>query len=138
MASTRFGDNGVTIERLDVSAYTIPTDFPESDGTYTWDKTTIVIVEVTAGGKRGLGYTYADVATATLIKEMLAQIVVGRDAMQVPGIWLAMVESIRNLGRPGIASMAIAAVDTALWDLKARLLDVALITLLGAVHEAVP
>ncbi|MBV9690141.1 MAG: hypothetical protein JO202_10590 [Ktedonobacteraceae bacterium] len=138
MAGTRFGDKGVTIERIDVSAYTIPTDFPESDGTYAWDKTTIVIVEATAGGKRGLGYTYADVATATLIKEILAQVVVGRDAMQVPRTWLAMVESIRNLGRPGIASMAIAAVDTALWDLKARLLDVALVTLLGAVHEAVP
>ena len=60
MASTRFGDNGVAIERLDVSAYTVPTDAPEADGTYTWDKTTMVLVEASAGGKRGLGYTYAD------------------------------------------------------------------------------
>jgi L-alanine-DL-glutamate epimerase-like enolase superfamily enzyme len=138
MASTRFGDNGVPIERLDVSAYTVPTDFPESDGTYTWDKTTIVIVEAYAGGKRGLGYTYADVATAKLIQEMLVNVVHGRDAMNVPGCWQAMVESIRNLGRPGIASMAIAAVDAALWDLKARLFDVALVTLLGAVRESAP
>jgi L-alanine-DL-glutamate epimerase-like enolase superfamily enzyme len=138
MAGTRFGDNGVTIERLDVSVYTVPTDFPESDGTYTWDKTTIVIVEATAGGKRGLGYTYADVATATLIKEMLVDVVKGRDAMHVPGCWLAMVKAIRNLGRPGIASMAIAAVDAALWDVKARLLDVALVTLLGAARESAP
>jgi L-alanine-DL-glutamate epimerase-like enolase superfamily enzyme len=138
MTGTRFGDNGVAIERLDVSAYTVPTDSPESDGTYSWDKTTIVIVEATAGGKRGLGYTYADVATARLIQEMLVHIVQGHDAMNVPACWLAMVESIRNLGRPGIASMAIAAVDAALWDLKARLLDVALVTLLGAVREAAP
>lgn len=138
MAGTRFGDNGVAIERLDISAYTVPSDFPESDGTYTWEKTTIVIVEATAGGKRGLGYTYADVATATLIKEMLVDVVKGRDAMHVPGCWLAMVESIRNLGRPGIASMAIAAVDAALWDVKARLLDVALVTLLGAARESAP
>lgn len=138
MTSTRFGDNGVAIERLDVSVYTVPTDFPESDGTYSWDKTTIVIVEAAAGGKRGLGYTYADVATARLIQEMLASIVIGRDAMAVPGIWLAMVEAIRNLGRPGIASMAIAAVDSALWDLKARLLDLPLVTLLGAARESAP
>ncbi len=138
MASTRFGESGVAIERLDVSAYTVPTDFPESDGTYAWDKTTIVIVEASAGGKSGIGYTYADVATAKLIQTMLIDIVKGRDAMNVPGCWLAMVESIRNLGRPGIASMAISAVDTALWDLKARLLDVALVTLLGAVREAAP
>lgn len=138
MASTRFGDDGVAIERLDVSAYTVPTDSPESDGTYSWDKTTIVIVEATAGGKRGLGYTYADLSTAKLIQEMLANVVQGQDAMNVPACWLSMVKSIRNLGRPGIASMAIAAVDTALWDLKARLLDVALVTLLGAVREATP
>src|SRR5205823_12411941 len=42
-----------------------------------------------------------------------------------------------NLGRPGIVSMAISAVDSALWDLKARLLDLPLITLLGAAREAV-
>ena len=138
MSKTRFGDNGVAIERLEVSAYTVPTDSPESDGTYAWDKTTIVIVEVSAGGKSGLGYSYADVSTAKLIQSMLADVVKGRDALNVPGCWLAMVKSIRNLGRPGIASMAISAVDAALWDLKARLLDVALVTLLGAVREAAP
>jgi L-alanine-DL-glutamate epimerase-like enolase superfamily enzyme len=138
MTGSRFGETAPSIERIDVSAYTVPTDSPESDGTYAWDKTTIVIVEASAGGKRGLGYTYADVATARLIQEMLAKVVTGRDAMAVPGCWLAMVEAIRNLGRPGIASMAIAAIDTALWDLKARLLDLPLVTLLGAVRECAP
>ncbi len=138
MASTKFGDNGVAIERLEVSAYTVPTDSPESDGTYAWDKTTIVIVEASAGGKCGLGYTYADLSTATLVRTMLCNVVQGQNAMNVPGCWQAMVESIRNLGRPGIASMAIAAVDTALWDLKARLLDLPLVTLLGATREAAP
>jgi L-alanine-DL-glutamate epimerase-like enolase superfamily enzyme len=138
MADTKFGDNGIAIERLDVSAYTIPTDAPESDGTYAWDKTTMVLVEASASNRTGVGYTYADTATATLIRDMLAEVVQGRDAMNVPGCWLAMVESIRNLGRPGIASMAISAVDAALWDLKARLLDVALATLLGATRESVP
>src|SRR5512135_695926 len=89
MASTRFGDKGVAIERLDVSAYTVPTDFPESDGTYAWDKTTLVLVEVTAGGACGLGYTYADLATAQLIKELLSGIIANRDAMDVPGAWAA-------------------------------------------------
>ena len=138
MLGAKFGTEVVAIERIDVSAYTVPTDFPESDGTYTWDKTTMVLVEASAGGMRGLGYTYADVATAHLISEMLAHVVTGRDAMAVLGCWLAMVESIRNLGRPGIASMAISAVDAALWDLKARLLDVPLITLLGPVRKSAP
>jgi hypothetical protein len=74
MTSTHVGNNAFAIERLDVSAYTVPTDFPESDGTYSWDKTTIVIVEAQAAGVRSLGYTYADVARATLIKQMLVEV----------------------------------------------------------------
>ncbi len=58
--------------------------------------------------------------------------------MDIPAAWLTMVQSIRNLGRPGICSMAISAVDAALWDLKARLLDLPLVSLLGAVGESVP
>jgi acetamidase/formamidase len=50
--------------------------------------------------------------------------------------WKAMVGSIRNLGRPGIASMAIAGVDVALWDLKARRLGVSVVDLLGAARDA--
>ncbi len=126
------------VESLEVSAYTVPTDFPEADGTYAWDKTTLVLVEAAAGGKRGLGYTYADIATAHLVDESLAEVVCGRDAFDVPGAWTAMIGAIRNLGRPGIASMAIAAVDSCLWDLKARLLDLPLVKLLGAARTGAP
>ncbi|MEO6890669.1 MAG: enolase C-terminal domain-like protein [Ktedonobacteraceae bacterium] len=138
MTNIKFGSAAVPIERLDVSAYTVPTDFPESDGTIVWDRTTMVLVEATAGGKRSVGYSYADTATARLINEVLKDSVVGQDAMAVPGTWRAMVHAIRNLGRPGICSMAISAVDSALWDLKARLLDLPLVTLLGQVRESAP
>ncbi len=121
-----------------VSVYTIPTDGPESDGTLEWTSTTIVIVEVRAGGTSGLGYTYGHTSVATVVSEMLFPVVRGRDAMHVGGTWVAMTRAIRNQGRPGIASMAIAAVDTALWDLKARLLGIPVVTLLGAAQEAVP
>ncbi|MBA2251336.1 MAG: mandelate racemase [Nitrospirales bacterium] len=128
----------VAIERIDVSAYTIPTDFPETDGTYDWNSTTLVIVQATAGGLQSLGYAYADPVTARLIKDVLVEVVLGRDAMAVPGAWNAMVRAIREVGRPGIASTAISAVDVALWDLKARLLGLPLVSLLGPVRETVP
>jgi L-alanine-DL-glutamate epimerase-like enolase superfamily enzyme len=137
MATVMYGTE-TTVEHLEVSAYTISTDAPESDGTYEWDQTTLVLVEVSVGGRRGLGYSYADTATARLIDELLADIVRGRDAMAVPAAWKAMVDAIRNLGRLGIASMAIAAVDSALWDLEARLLDLPLVVLLGQVHGSAP
>ena len=41
------------IEKIEVSCYTVPTETPESDGTLKWDKTTVVLVEATAGGKAG-------------------------------------------------------------------------------------
>ena len=131
-------NTAVPIERVEVSAYRIPTDLPEADGTYAWDSTTLVVVEATAGGMRGLGHTYADTATARLIRDTLAASVRGRNAFDLPGAWDAMIHSIRNLGRPGIASMAISGVDVALWDLKAKLLDLPLCKLLGQAREAVP
>jgi L-alanine-DL-glutamate epimerase-like enolase superfamily enzyme len=129
---------GPGVERLQVAVYTVPTGEPESDGTLTWTETTVVVVEARAGGSTGLGFTYATGACATLIHDVLAEVVLGADPFDVPGAWEDMVGAIRNFGRPGIVSMAIAAVDTALWDLKARLLDQPLARLLGAAHEKVP
>lgn len=128
----------IPIEEIDVSAYTIPTQSPESDGTYQWSSTTLVVVEASAGGKNSLGYTYADIATAVLIEDSLKHLVINQDSMDINACWLAMVKAVRNIGRPGVASMAISAVDNALWDLKARLLELPLVTLLGAVRESMP
>jgi L-alanine-DL-glutamate epimerase-like enolase superfamily enzyme len=125
------------IESLQVSAYTIPTDSPESDGTFAWDKTTIVIVQVASHEISGLGYTYADASAAKLIETSLRSVILGRDAMDISGSWFAMLQAVRNLGRPGIASMAISAVDIALWDLKARLLHLPLVKLLGVVRPGI-
>ncbi|MGH8932156.1 MAG: hypothetical protein ACRDZO_16435 [Egibacteraceae bacterium] len=124
-------------ERLRASAYRIPTDRPESDGTLRWDATTMVVVEAGADGQSGLGYTYADAGAARLVGDVLAAAVTGRDAMDIRGAWNRMVRAVRNIGLSGAAASAVAAVAVALWDLKARLLDVSVLTLLGAVREGV-
>jgi L-alanine-DL-glutamate epimerase-like enolase superfamily enzyme len=126
------------VERIEVAAYTVPTDTPEEDGTLRWDATTIVVVHAYAAGQWGLGYSYADVSTAKLIESKLAGVVEGLSAAAPRRAWSAMVKAVRNLGRPGIASMAISAVDLALWDLHARLLEAPLCTVLGHAHECVP
>ena len=126
------------IETVEVRAYRIPTDAPEADGTFHWDATTLVVVHVSGGSRQGVGYTYADAATATLIGEALADIVTGSDAFDIAKGSAAMTRAVRNLGRPGIASMAISAVDNALWDLKAKLLNLPLVKLLGQAHAAIP
>jgi L-alanine-DL-glutamate epimerase-like enolase superfamily enzyme len=123
------------IEEIAVACYMIPTETPESDGTLKWEKTTIVLVEASAGGKIGLGYSYADEATGKLVQSLLSGIVTGLGAFDIPAAHAAMIRKIRNLGRPGVASMAISAVDNALWDLKARLLGISLLDLLGAARD---
>ena len=126
------------VESLAVSAFTVPTDEPESDGTAEWDSTTIVVVEARAGGETGLGYTYAPAAAGKLVEEKLTDVVHGRDALATGEAWDAMAVTLRNAGRPGIGFCALSAVDLALWDLKARLLGVPLVDLLGRAREEAP
>ena len=129
---------GAAVRQLAVTVRTVPTDQPEQDGTLDWDATTMVIVEATADGRTGIGYTYSDASCAELIRETLAPHVLGHDALNVQATWWRMAEQTRNLGRPGIVSAAIGAIDSALWDLKARLLDLPLVSLLGQIHESAP
>ncbi|CAM5584065.1 MULTISPECIES: enolase C-terminal domain-like protein [Streptomyces] len=130
-------DGGPAVERLAVSVYRIPTDLPGGDATLTWDATTLVLVEATAAGVTGLGFTYGSPATAPVVRQELADLVVGHDAFDVPAAGDRMSRALRNTGRPGIGAGAVSAVDTALWDLKARLLDLPLVRLLGAARKEV-
>ncbi len=127
--------DSILIKNLKVTAYTIPTDAPESDGTYEWNSTTLVLVEINAGGKSGMGYSYADVSAAFFIEKKLKKIIEGKNAMDIPLILQSMVHSVRNDGNCGVVSMAISAVDNALWDLKAKILELPLVTLLGKTRD---
>lgn len=127
-----------TIDRVEAAAYRVPTDSEEEDGTARWSATTLVTVHASGGGQRGFGYSYASPAAVTVIEDQLAHAVKGLDALAVNAAWEAMSREVRNVGRPGIAATAISAVDAALWDLKAKLLGVPLVRLLGAVRRGAP
>jgi L-alanine-DL-glutamate epimerase-like enolase superfamily enzyme len=129
---------GVRVTSVRPAAFSIPTDQPEADGTIAWDSTTMVTVGVEAGDQVGLGWTYGATAAAKVIEEKLAGVVQGQDPLDVPGLNEAMARAVRNLGRPGIAACAISAVDTALWDLKAKLVGLPLVRLFGRAHDSVP
>ncbi|MGH2544435.1 MAG: enolase C-terminal domain-like protein [Ardenticatenaceae bacterium] len=127
------------VKAIEVSVYRIPTDLPEADGTLAWDSTTMVLAEaVTEGGQRGLGFSYTAAAAASVIRELLAPAVVGGRVESVGAAWAAMLQAVRNVGRPGIAATAISAVDVALWDLKARVAGQPLFRLLGPYRDMVP
>jgi L-alanine-DL-glutamate epimerase-like enolase superfamily enzyme len=125
----------VPVDSIKVSAYTIPTDAPEADGTIEWNSTTMVLVEIEGGGKKGIGYTYAHRSAAEVIDRTLKGLVVGKNIFNIAGITSLMTRAVRNNGNCGIAMMAVSAVDNALWDLKARILELPLALLLGMARE---
>jgi L-alanine-DL-glutamate epimerase-like enolase superfamily enzyme len=137
-ASPRRPMSGPPVTRVEATAYTVPTEAPESDGTLEWDATTIVIVEVATGFATGLGYAYTAPAAASVVRDTLAGAVIGADALAPRAAWSRMVRAVRNQGRPGIAASAIAAVDVALWDLRARVLGLSLADAVGRAHDARP
>ena len=126
------------VEEISVSSYTIPTDAPEGDGTLSWDSTTVVLAQARSGDHVGTGWTYGPTACAELIDAELAPMVLGTDPMDIAGTVGTLRDRTRNVTRPGVVNYAISALDIALWDLKARLLDLPLHRLLGAVRDTVP
>jgi L-alanine-DL-glutamate epimerase-like enolase superfamily enzyme len=131
-------DGYPVVDDVTATVYQVPTDQPEADGTLAWSSTTLVIAHVTGGGRTGLGYTYGSAACKPLIEGELASAVTGHDVFDTGAALRAMVRAVRNVGRPGVASYAISAVETALWDLKGILLGLPVSTLLGAVRDTVP
>jgi L-alanine-DL-glutamate epimerase-like enolase superfamily enzyme len=130
--------NHSKIIRARVHALRFPTETPEADGTFAWNSTTMILVEVEACGKTGLGYTYGHECVAQLTDDLLRRIVIGQNPFEIEKIWGNLVQSERNLGRVGLGGMSISAIDTALWDLKAKIFGVPLVCLLGGVRRQVP
>jgi L-alanine-DL-glutamate epimerase-like enolase superfamily enzyme len=126
------------IRSIKTSVYKIPTDLPESDGTIQWDSTTLVLVEIEAEGEIGLGFTYAHEATSEVIQKTFTPLLKNANCLNIPFLWKEMLDASRNLGTRGIVANAISAVDTALWDLKAKLLKLPLCQLFGQVREGMP
>src|SRR5690606_9838020 len=112
------------IKELRVSVYVIPTDYPESDGTLMWESTTLILVEIQAADRIGMGYTYADASVADLIDITLREVIIGADCLNIPALDQMMRTALRNNGENGLAAMGMSAVDSALWDLKGKLLEV--------------
>lgn len=126
-----------SVKRVDISAYTIPTDAPEGDGTLRWDSTTLIVCEVHAANQTGLGYSYGNEATASVADKLAGKCLLQRSALDIPALHASMLEQVRNDGSRGVTAMAISALDIALWDLKAKLFSISVVELFGAAHSNV-
>ena len=102
----------------------------------------VLLVTAHAGDHWGLGLTFTvqpggGLAVRALVDHVLRPLVVGQNAYHTERLWAAMYQATHRLGR-GIAALAIAAIDMALWDLKARVAGVPLADYLGGYRDRVP
>jgi L-alanine-DL-glutamate epimerase-like enolase superfamily enzyme len=126
------------IAATNANAYTIPTDAPEADGTFAWQSTTLVVVEIQCESATGIGYTYSHKSAAPLARELMKKCVEGQSPFDTNALFSAMRKAQRNYGRDGIAATALSAIDIALWDLKAKLLEQPLCAVLGQMRAGAP
>jgi L-talarate/galactarate dehydratase len=101
----------------------------------------VLLAEIRAeSGQQGIGYSYAKRAGGPGQYAHAIQIapeLIGEDPSDIQRIWTKLVWAGASAGRSGLATQAIAAIDIALWDLKARRAGLPLAKLLGAHRDSV-
>jgi L-alanine-DL-glutamate epimerase-like enolase superfamily enzyme len=94
-------------------------------------------------GAVGSGFTYSIIPygareVCSLINEGLAELIRSLDPRDHEFVWNRMWRQVDWVGRGGIAVLAVAAVDIAIWDLKSKLANMPLYRLLGGARKSVP
>jgi len=136
------------IARVDLRSVELPLSRPVSDAKVLTGRqapleaVSLLFADIETGdGHRGLGFSYslrtggpAQYAHAC----ELAPLLIGEDPNDIARLWSKLIWASASVGRGGVAAQATAAMDTALWDLKARRATLPLSKLLGARRDAVP
>jgi L-alanine-DL-glutamate epimerase-like enolase superfamily enzyme len=133
-----------SIAAVEAEHYLIPLPEVLSDSTH-GDIPNFELVTVRlrdAEGAEGVGYSYTvaagGAAVRALVERYAAPLLVGADAERIEALWQKLWWGLHYGGRGGPTSLAISAVDIALWDLKARRLGTPLWRLLGGHDPRVP
>lgn len=113
----------------------------DASQTFVRQETVLVTIE-TDDGLRGTGYSYTigtgGSAVLALLRDHIAGTLLGLDARRVEAVWAHLLASTRATAFGVLTSLALAAVDTALWDLRCRRADEPLWRLAGGAHERLP
>ncbi|MDP9373147.1 MAG: mandelate racemase/muconate lactonizing enzyme family protein [Chloroflexota bacterium] len=131
-----------TIERIETAYHRLPLEPMGDAGHGAIDSEELITLKLHAGGAVGHGYAYTigrgGRAIQALIEHDLAPLLRGQDAERVEALWDLMWRRLLYVGRGGLASFAIAAVDIALWDLRGLREGRPLYALAGGVARDLP
>ncbi len=130
------------IERIETAYYRLPLEPMGDAGHGAIDSEELITLKLSADGLVGHGYAYTigrgGRAIQALIEHDLAPLLIGQDATQVEALWELMWRRMLYVGRGGLVSFAIAAVDIALWDLWGLWEGRPLYALLGGTARDIP
>ena len=131
------------ISAIETQHYRLPLSHPMTDSTHgemTHFEVVMVHIE-TQSGLKGLGYTYTigygGTAIHSLIDQELKPALIGSDSRHIDQIWENLWWRLHYIGRGGLVSFALSAVDVALWDLKGQKENEPLWRLLGGSSDQV-
>ncbi len=130
------------IEQVETAYYRLPLEAVGDAGHGLINSEELITLTLRAEGLEGHGYTYTigrgGRAIKALIDHDLAPLILGEDAREIQALWEMMWQRLLYVGRGGIASFAIAAVDIALWDLRGLHEQKPLYALFGAEAHDLP
>src|SRR5215218_7844760 len=130
------------IERVETSYYRLPLEPMGDAGHGAIDTEELITLEIHAEGLTGHGYAYTigrgGRAVKSLIDHDIVPLILGQDATDIRGLWELMWQRLLYVGRGGLVSFAIAAVDVALWDLYGVREEKPLYELIGAEAREIP
>ncbi len=128
----------VELRMVDLKPQTVRTDAIQS---FVSQETPLVTV-TDADGAQGTGYAYTigtgGPAVISLLRETLAPRLIGREAEELEGIWRELLFATHATAVGALTSLALAAIDTALWDLRCRRARLPLWRLAGGAQPSVP
>jgi L-alanine-DL-glutamate epimerase-like enolase superfamily enzyme len=121
----------------------LPVEAVRTDAVQSFLKQETVFVEIeTDDGGTGTGYSYTigtgGTAVLAMLTDYLLPRLIGQDARRVEAIWADLFASTRATAVGAITSLALAAVDTALWDWRGRQAGLPLWLLAGGAQDRVP
>lgn len=131
------------IEHVEICMIDLIPKVRRTDAIQSFDSQQTPLLRVTdSDGAVGTGYSYTigqgGPAVMSLLKETLVPRLIGKDAENIERIWRDLLFSTHATAVGAITSLALAAVDTALWDLRCRRAGLPLYQMLGGAKENVP
>lgn len=131
------------IEHIELLMVDLTPKVRRTDAIQSFDSQETPIVRISdSDGAQGIGYSYTigqgGPAIMSLLKETLAPQLIGQDADQIDRIWRSLMFSTHATAVGAITSLALAAIDTALWDLRCKRAALPLYKMAGGSKERVP